>query len=247
MSSFESWLRETCETYSFSPVAIFQDNDARDWPLVAHDSEQLRSALADGGHFISLPKEPAALANILEVSIVDFIVDASSAVTGLMAIRGTERGYPDIEFTGTALADDFVAVDVKIARLRKSGTSTQSAITLYTGNTYFRFPSLHWPGTFRPFQDYALHLDVLGLYRLNESHSRIDTLELVVQEPWKIASRKRSSTTREYLGAVTRVDALRSGKGDFATEAEFYTYWRGYPFKIGTAIERQLKKLLESA
>jgi hypothetical protein len=42
-------------------------------------------------------------------------------------------------------------VDVKVAR-RGPGRSrnTKSRITLYTGNTYFRYPSVRWPGTFRP-------------------------------------------------------------------------------------------------
>ena len=65
-----------------------------------------------------------------------------------------------------------------------------------------------------------------------------------MQEPWRIASRQRSSTTREYLGAVQDLDALRSGAGEFETEADFYAFWRKYPFRIGRAVQQQLDRML---
>jgi Restriction endonuclease EcoRV len=139
------------------------------------------------------------------------------------------------------------AVDVKVARRARSGRQTDSRITLYTGNTYFRYPTLQWPGTFRPFQDYQSHLDVIAIYTLNEtSHSRIDDFELIVQEPWRIASRQRSSTTREYLGAVMSIADLRAGRGEFKTPDEFYLFWRRYQFRIGRAVQQQLDKLLRA-
>ncbi|MGI8983874.1 MAG: type II restriction endonuclease [Acidimicrobiales bacterium] len=69
-------------------------------------------------------------------------------------------------------------------------------------------------------------------------------LELFVHQPWRIASRDRSSTTREYIGAVRDVEALRVGRGAFPTEEEFYRYWRAFPFRIPKAVERQLEKAL---
>jgi hypothetical protein len=203
-------------------------------------------------HLLPLPKEPAALANVLEVSIVDFLLDRVASTNGaLTATRGGERFYPDLEITGPEVADAFYAVDIKIAQRRipkKAGaapTQTQSRITLYTGNTYFAYPTLHWSGTFRPFADYAQHLDVIGIYTLNtDSASRVDDLELIVQEPWRIGSKKRSSTTREYIGAVQSIDDLREGRGEFKTEAEFYKFWRSYKFDIGEAVKQQLNKLL---
>ena len=45
-----------------------------------------------------LPKEPAALANVLEVSVVDFLLDRIAATDGqLTATRGGERVYPDLD------------------------------------------------------------------------------------------------------------------------------------------------------
>ena len=166
----------------------------------------------------------------------------------ITATRGTERGYPDIEISSKKFGGRFHAVDVKVARIKKNGKQTQSRITLYTGNTFFRYPSLGWAGTFRPFEDYASHVDVIALYKFNDkSLSRIEDIEIIVQEPWRIASKERSSTTREYLGAVLSIDELRNGKGAFETEEEFYKFWRKYPFKIGRAVQQQLDKLAEQS
>mgnify|MGYP001213523698 FL=1 len=93
---------------------------------------------------------------------------------GAAAQRGTERGYPDIEITGSAFGDMPHAIDIEAARRRVASSgrvsaNTQSRITLYTGNTYFRYPQLEWPGTFRPFQDYGSHLSLIAIYTLNDA------------------------------------------------------------------------------
>jgi hypothetical protein len=75
----------------------------------------------------------------------------------------------------------------------------------------------------------------------------VENLQLIVQEPWRIASKQRSSTTREYLGAVMTIADLVEGRGEFPTEAEFYTFWRKYPFKIGRVVQQQLDKLLRDS
>jgi hypothetical protein len=241
------WLREVLSRYAPEPLAIYRRGVSQGFPLTASNEEELQAKLIAGGHCLSLPKEPAALANIIEVAIADFLIRAIKSVAGAVIVRGTERGYPDIEISGAPFGNAFHAVDIKVARRAKSGRQTDSRITLYTGNTYFRYPQLKWPGTFRPFQDYASHLDVIALYTLNEeTHSRIDNLQILVHEPWRIASKQRSSTTREYLGAVTKIADLEAGHGEFATEADFYNYWRKYPFKIGRAVQQQLDKLLRA-
>jgi hypothetical protein len=212
------------------------------------DATDLERQLSAGGHLLPLPKEPAALANILEVSIVDYLLKAVDAEEGLEVTRGTERGYPDIEFTGTALGGGVHAVDVKVARRdrTKARLRTESRITLYTGNTYFRFPDLHWPGTFRPFNEYSSHLDIIVIYTLNEAlTSRVEDIELIVQEPWRVASKHRSSTTREYIGAVNLISDLRTGNGAFATAEDFYKFWRAYPFVRSAQVQRQLDRLVQ--
>jgi hypothetical protein len=243
----EEWLRERCAEYVFDVAGVFHRQGEHAWPIVANDPAELEQRLEEGGHLLPLPKEPAALANVLEVSIVDFLLKAADEVDGLDARRGSERGYPDIEMAGPALGDSFHAVDVKVARRARAGKGlrTESRITLYTGNTYFRFPDLHWPGTFRPFNDYLTHLDVIVIYTLNtETTGRVDDIELIVQQPWRIASTKRSSTTREYLGAVDLISDLRAGKGEFQSPEEFYKFWRGYTFRLSAQVQRQLDRLV---
>jgi hypothetical protein len=203
-----------------------------------------------GGHLLPLPKEPASLANILEVSIIDFIVSAIEQIDSAGYQRGTERGYPDLELNGEYFGDGHHAVDIKAARRGfntkgKPTGKTNSRITLYTGNTYFKHPTLHWPGTFRPFDDYRTHLDVLVIYTLNaDSAWRVDDLEIIVQEPWRIASKKRSSTTREYIGAIESLEDLRAGVGEFSSPAAFYKFWRAFPFKTSPQVSKQLSRLI---
>jgi hypothetical protein len=244
----KAWLQARCSDFAFGLGGLYHRRGDRPGPIAAENIEDLEQQLADRGHLLPLPTEPAALANVLEVSLVDFVLRAVDGVDGMQAVRGTERGYPDIELTGDVLGGRYHAVDVKVAR--RDGTaaklSTQSRITLYTGNTYFKWPSLHWPGTFRPFEGYASHLDIIVIYTLNAAvRSRAEDLEIIVQEPWRIGSTKRSSTTREYIGAVTKIEDLREGRGEFDTEAAFYDYWRKFPFKVSPQVQRQLQRLLE--
>jgi hypothetical protein len=243
-----AWLREQCAEYEFDVRGVFRRaSPVSEWPLLAHDAEHLEERLRTGGHLLPLPKEPAALANVLEVSLVDFLLARLESLDGLVAARGTERGYPDLEISGTTFGGGFHAVDVKAARraVTKGRPRTQSRITLYTGNTYFKWPDLHWPGTFRPFNEYASHLDILMIYNLKpETPARVDDLEVLVQEAWRIASRQRSSTTREYIGAVDGLDDLRNGRGEFDTPGDFYSYWRKYPFRVSAQVQRQLDRLV---
>jgi hypothetical protein len=242
------WLVAQCTEYEFNVGGIFQrDSELADWPLQATSPAELEARLTAGGHLLPLPKEPAALANVLEVSIVNFLTLRANAISHAVVQGGSERGYPDLEFSGSAFGGGYHAVDVKAARRAPSGRQTQSRITLYTGNTYFKWPELHWPGTFRAFNDYFTHLDVLMIYTLNtESNARVEDLEIIVQEPWRIASRERSSTTREYIGAVTNIESLRAGEGAFASPAEFYFYWRRYPFRVSAQVQTQLQRLLRA-
>lgn len=239
------WLCDACGAFELEGAAIFRKEGSHPWPLTAVDPDDLKRKLEEGGHFLPLPTEPAALANIVEVALVDFVVERAAGDARIVVRRGTERGYPDIEISGSRFGGGFHAVDVKVAKRGKSGRQTQSRITLYTGNTYFRYPQLSWPGTFRPFGDYASHVDLLGIYTLDlASKSRIADLDVIVAEPWRIASKQRSSTTREYIGAVKNLTDLKAGNGEFATEDDFYKYWRRFPFKIGAATQKQLDKLL---
>ncbi len=239
------WLRAACAEYVLEPVAVYRRHGEHGWPLEAADEAELERKLEAGGHFLPLPREPAALANVLEVSLAGFILQRVDSFPGGSARRGGERQYPDVEISGPAFGGGYHALDIKVAR-RKDARKTQSRITLYTGNTYFRHPTLRWPGTFRPFADYESHLDLIALYTFNpDSLGRIEGIELIVHEAWRIGSRKRSSTTREYIGAVDSIQKLRDGKGDFKSQDEFYAYWRKFRFRAPDAVQRQLDKLLK--
>lgn len=240
------WLRARCAEFEFDVAGVFRRHGDHDWPFDAADPEDLEAKLLAGGHLLPLPKEPAALANILEVAIVDHLLDATEDDPGIVATRGSERGYPDLELSGDRFGEGYHALDVKVARRDdRNPARTKSRITLYTGNTYFRWPQLHWPGTFRPFADYASHLDLIVLYEfVPEIGSRVADLKLVVQPAWRIGSRQRSSTTREYIGAVDLIEDLRAGRGEFNTPAEFYDYWRAFPFRISQQVQRQLDRLI---
>lgn len=91
-----NWLRQRCGEYELDIAAVFRRRGSHDWPLLAANEDDLHQQLAVGGHLLPLPKEPAALANVLEVSLVDFLLEGLVDLEGVTARRGTERGYPDI-------------------------------------------------------------------------------------------------------------------------------------------------------
>ncbi|MBN3534227.1 hypothetical protein JYB32_33315 [Burkholderia cenocepacia] len=242
------WLRVVCESYEVQPYAIYRVTNpaaSTPWPLRATSNEDLLNQLQQRGHFLPLPQEPAALANILEVSIADHVLGELRKINPNGGVRGGERAYPDLEVSADLFGGGPYAVDIKVARRSKSGRQTDSRVTLYTGNTYFRHPDLKWPGTLRSFNEYKNHLTLVALYTLDTNTvSRITNIEVIAQETWRIASKQRSSTTREYIGAVVDIDALREGRGEFSNKDDFFKYWRNYPFKIGKTIEKQFMKLI---
>ena len=124
-----AWLVEQCADYRFDVSGVFQrTSEQSGWPLHAAGPEELEQRLVQGGHLLPLPQEPAALANVLEVSIVNFLVARVLQVPEAEVRRGTERGYPDLEISGPAFGGGFHAVDVKAARrsraeaIRKAGS-----------------------------------------------------------------------------------------------------------------------------
>lgn len=249
------WLRATTSTWTPDAVGLLVRTAASDAPYHVPDLDGLVAELHRRDALIPLPTEPAALANVIEGAMLVHLHDELDALAGqgcdVRHQSAGERHYPDLEVAGTYFSvddrDAFHAVDVKVARRkpRKRGapTKTQSRITLYTGNTYFAHPDLHVAGCLRPFGDFASHVDVIVLYDfVPERTGRIDNVEVLVHPAWTIASTKRSSTTREYIGAVDDLEDLRAGRGEFESEQEFYDYWRRYPFKPSKDIINLLKR-----
>jgi hypothetical protein len=223
-------LRRYLRKFTFDVVAAYRKRGRRHpWPLRARNSHDLMEKLERGGHLLPLPSESAALANLIETASIDFL-EARLKRDGFTVTRGGPRCYPDLVVL-TGRRGEMYAVDVKVARVRSDWQSTESRITLCTGNTYFKRPNKGFPLILHKFGDYREHIAVVHLYSFDPGTlSHVSRLETVVHPMWRIGSKRRSSTTRKYIGAVLEVKRLRAGQGDFPTARAFYRYWRSFKF-----------------
>jgi hypothetical protein len=194
----------------------------------------VRGIILDDGRVIPLPKEPAVVAKVVEVSVTEHFKRKAYAVRGLDILDDLSgRGYPDVLLTGRAVDNRRVALDVKVARrkMRRGGapTRTQSRITLGPFDSYFRRPTEPIPGVGVAYGDMAWHIDLIVLYDWVDGG--VQNVEILVVETWRVASMKRSSTTRNYIGAMDSLADLRAERGAFDTIDDFYAYWRSLPIK----------------
>ena len=258
MNSLLEWLRQRMAGWGPEAVGMLIRTARANRPLQTKDFEDLLRQLDEADALVPLPTEPAALANVVEQALLSFLherlEELASGGKDVAHASAGDRAYPDLEVSGTFFSEsgdtEFHAVDVKVARRRQRAagepTATQSRVTLYTGNTYFKYPKLLWPGLLRPFGSYASHLCILVLYDfLPEGGEHVANVEVLVHPTWRIASKQRSSRTREYIGGVTSLEDLREGRGEFSSESDFYRYWHGYEFKQSAKVTQILYKLLE--
>lgn len=82
--------------------------------------------------------------------------------------------------------------------------------------------------------DMAWHIDLIVLYDWVDGS--VENVEVLVVETWRVASRQRSSTTRNYIGAVDTIADLRAERGEFGTIEEFYGFWRAHPIRLATPL-----------
>ncbi len=206
LGSVKNWLRAVLRTYSFGVQGIL---------------------LADGT-VLPLPSESSLIAKLMEVTLLTRFRTVALAVRGL-TIDGAPsgRGYPDVLLSGQRLGHRRVALDVKAARRAPGGRRTASRITLGPYDKYFRFPDRKMPGSWLPYGDIDHHLDAIVLY--DYAGGVISNVEALVVETWLVATKMRSSGTRNYMGAVTEVERLRREQGEFESEEAFLAYWRNYP------------------
>lgn len=68
--NLHEWLRRQCADFVFLPAEVFVEQGDPDWSLIARDGGT--DGQAEAGHLVSLPKESAAPANVIEVALVDF-------------------------------------------------------------------------------------------------------------------------------------------------------------------------------
>ena len=91
------WLRVECAAFDFAPAGVLTTDGRHEWPLVAQDVAHLVRQLDDGGFLTPLPSESAALANVIEVALVDFL---------LLALRNSSVERDQIEIEGDLLLGD---------------------------------------------------------------------------------------------------------------------------------------------
>lgn len=222
----------------FGPGDLGTLDDIKDWlkAAVRDYAWTVRGiALADATT-IPLPKEPALVAKVIEVTVTEHFKRKAVGVDGLEIYPDLSgRGYPDILLTGRAVDGKKVALDVKVARRRPRAvgapTMTQSRITLGPFDSYFRRPDDPIPGVGVAYGDMEWHIDLVVLYDWIDAN--VQNVEILVVETWRVASRKQSSTTRNYIGAVQRIDDLRSERGSFDSVDDFYRFWRSQPVRGG--------------
>ncbi len=247
-STLLTWLREQTAGWKPSIVGVFRAEAPHEWPITATSPADLREQLTDAGHLLPLPSEPAALANVMEIELRQHLLQAADVAEGVVVTEGTERSYPDLELSGSAFGEGPRAVDIKCARRSKTGTGLNNRIALYTGNTYFLWPRLKFSGILRPFGSYEEHLSIVVIYTFEKAlPERITNVQVLVHESWRIASRKRASATREYIGSIGRIEDLVAGQGEFGSPDEFYAFWRdsGRRWKKSPEAERLLRQALE--
>jgi hypothetical protein len=106
----------------------------------------VRGIVLDDNRVVPLPKEPAVVAKVIEVTVIEHLKRKAYGVRGLDVLDDLSgRGYPDVLLAGQAVGGRRVAVDVKVARrkARRYGppSRTQSRITLGPFDSYFRRPN----------------------------------------------------------------------------------------------------------
>ena len=212
LDGIKAWLREAVRDYRWN----------------------VRGILLDDNKVVPLPKEPALVAKVIEVTVIEHFKRKAYAVPGLDVLDDLSgRGYPDVLLAGRAVGNLRVALDVKVARRRprRDGppTRTQSRITLGPFDSYFRRPNDPIPGVGVAYGEMAWHLDLIILYDWDDAD--VENVEILVVETWRVASRKRSSTTRNYMGAVDAIADLQAERGEFETAEDFYAFWRAVPVK----------------
>src|SRR5437899_2313778 len=101
------WLREQLGGWKPSIVGVFREDALHEWPLSANSPAELRQLLTATGHLLPLPSEPAALANVMEIELRKHLLEAATLTEGVDAGEGTERSYPDLEFSGPRFGDGY--------------------------------------------------------------------------------------------------------------------------------------------
>ncbi|UJB68546.1 hypothetical protein HRE53_18795 [Acaryochloris sp. 'Moss Beach'] len=207
--------------------------------------------LDSSGRIFSTSREAAALAKLVESELISLIKNSLEA-QGFVVNEGGERTYPDTELITPD--GSIIALDIKCASYKPNATKMNSRLTLYTFGTYLTNRDIK-DGTLRPYDEYDIHLDLVAFYQVNPRqeylvHDDIFALEredlnqlsydhgpfremyFCVVEPWRVASHRMSSGTRDYVGAVMDLERFRNEQGVFRSKQAFYNFWGNVPAQL---------------
>lgn len=219
--------------------------DIKQWvrDMYADFSFDVTGFATKSGKIIPLNLEPGTLGNVIEGIMIAHLNEKVEGRKDIDVKEGGFRYYPDLELTGSVFKNNIIALDIKAARRsEKNPNRTQSRITLYSFGTYLKHQDKKFPQTIRPFADYKHHLDLIAIFDVDKNEKSIGNFELLVVEPWKVASKTASSSTRDYVGAIMEIDKIKGEKdGEFKTQQEFYDFWAGVP-RRGELLKKQPKK-----
>lgn len=187
------------------------------------------------GTVIPLNLEPGTLGNIIEGVLIAHLKEKVKGRKDIGVAEGGFRYYPDLELSGPFFGDKLIALDIKAARRDPANQNrTKSRITLYTFGTYLKYQDKKFSQIIRPFQEYATHIDLIAFFDVDSQKHQVLNMEFAVVEPWKIASKTKSSSTRDYVGAIMEIDKMKKESGgDFTKQKEFYNFWASIPRRGG--------------
>jgi len=212
---------------------------------------ELVGLLDSSGRVFSSSREAAALAKLVESELIH-LLKTSLQPQGFLVNEGGERAYPDTELI--APDGSIIALDIKCASYKSGAKTMNSRLTLYTFGTYLKNRDTK-DGTLRPYNEYDIHLDLVAFYQVNPRkeylvHDNILTLKVAdlkqlsqergpfremyfcVVEPWRVASHRMSSGTRDYVGAIMDLERFRNEEGVFRSKQAFYSFWGNIPAQL---------------
>jgi hypothetical protein len=203
--------------------------------LLAGFKWEVVGLLLEDQSVIDVPSDSRAISAIFEQLVVERIKPIAQRYRCVLE-EGGGREYPDITLRDIPEFKGKIAIDVKTSRKKSANTIGGFTIGTYLG--YFRTPDKK-VGTIRyPYGDYGQHW-IIGLcyefetYEekigdLVEEKFRITDIDVIVQEKWRIASRRTGSGTTKHMRSITNIGDLKAGRGDFSSQEEFLEYWRSY-------------------
>ncbi len=144
------------------------------------------------------------MANVMEIELRQHLAEAALLTPSAAVADGTERSYPDLEFSGDMFGGGFRAVDIKCARRKvsKSGrtpTTLNNRIALYTADGRYREQALFMSGEAyykagKFYRAYLAYDEYLSVY------SRSERVKYVIQQLADCGFKLMGGAKKEILG-----------------------------------------------